>query len=245
MSGPRRAWLVIASLLFAGCAAWQTDQPVTPSSYQFSREKVPRTVGKLRRLVALPIRHDAPEICGQHAALTIDYEHKRFKQAVIYLTEHKGYETLHLDTDRYRTWLAAGQNQAFLSELADWAENSGEAVSPGAATQALLARMRALDAADGLLVFDIHNTCVLANPAGRAFFGVFTLGLSEWLPGGDTKKIYEVYRLAILETASSRPVWRKQVLTDPDVQRYSWKGTSAIENLFEDLDQAIPKLLTR
>jgi hypothetical protein len=239
--------IAFSSLFLGGCGgAWQTNQLITPSSYQTSRGQIPRTVGKLRRLAVLPIWQQVG--CGKRRPeIAIDFDRPFFKASVKYLSSVKGYEIISLDPSRYPMWLLANQNQRFLDEIAKWSSNKlldvDEVVkwpsnstierSPGSLTESLLEKLRANESIDGLLVFYVYthfdDNCRDVEP-----IDAISLALRS-------------YRLSILETATSRPVWRFTAsenrvysLGEP----WSWGQRSKEEYLFGDLDAAIPKLLT-
>jgi len=245
-------WMILlcvqACLLLAGCAAWQTEKPVTPSSYQKSREQVPRNVGKLRRLAVLPIHQTAPSVCGIGNSEIDISPGIPVPGATEFLTTQRGYELIPLDPERYRQWLDSSSNQAFLKEIAEWSTETSADTPPGPLTESLVEYARTGDNADGLLVFFTHYSCDRANPALRALFGISTAGISEFVPG-PIQNVHPTYRVAILEAATKRPVWRV-AMPDPWLATRARsplfdKKMSYPEILFEDLEPAIPKLLTR
>lgn len=241
----RRGLSILATLiLFSACSAWQTEREVTPSSYQTSREKIPRKVGKLRRMAVLPIRQSAPRICDDSGEIRVDYEHRYFTDAQAYLVSHKGYEIVRLDPARYQVWLTSPQNQEFLQEITHWSANSEADTPPGEKTTALLARIHEMEHTDGLMVFHIHVNCLMAHSAPRMFFGVFTLGLSEIL-GPSPEDSYTTNRVAIIETATSRPVWRKSARAGISKTPFGGRSNTDEDYLFSDLDPAVPKILTQ
>lgn len=241
--------LAICALFLTGCAAWQTSQPVTPVSYQASREKIPRQVGKLRRLAAIPIHQEEPSICSENGrgVTTLAYDDPDYRRAASYLSARKGYEIVELDPATYADWLLPPANEEFLRELSNWSASSSREEAPGPHVQALVNQARNREMVDGVLVFHIHRNCFMGNSAGRLTLGILTLGLNELLPDPRSKELYTTYRACILEAISGHPVWRDDTI---DHARNLWTSghqdaLSFEDNFFNDLEPAIPKILTR
>ncbi len=234
----RLSLLVILTLVLTACATtWQTEQPVTPSSYQTTRERIPRTVGKLRKLMVLPIRRNAPKVCRGDGEITIDYDDANYTAAAEYLATQKGYEVMRLDTARNAAWLNPEQNRDSLLEITEWFGKKNAHAIPGPLTGELLRNIRTADAADGLLIFVVQMDCKKANTPMRTINAVLSLGISELPYDYDAFLPRVIFRISILETAESRPVWGKYHSRD-------WSGKTDEEYLFEDLEPAVPKILT-
>lgn len=240
----------LAGLLLAACGTtWQTDRPVTPTSYHSSRAHIERTTGKLRRLVAVALTQQAPPICRDGSGtLAVDYE-AAWPGAERYLVDDKGYDILRLDPTADEDWLLPEKNGALLRELADWSADGKADAPPGPLTLALLARLKTRGA-DGLLVFHDHRTCRMAQPAHRLSMGVLTIGMNEipLLTDPTMRDVHSIYRVAIVETSSQQPVWRRTLdmywRATADEFAYP-KPRDTISVLFEDLEPAVPGLLTR
>ncbi|WP_024301816.1 hypothetical protein [Pseudogulbenkiania sp. MAI-1] len=246
---PGRMLLVVAGWLLAACSAWESKQPVSPVSYQSAREGIPRTVGRLRRLAPIPIVQQPAKICLYgNDEIAIDYDNGFFQLVADYLAQRKGYELILPDPDRYPEWLVPPRNLPFLQEITTWSVNSQVEQLPGSSSRRLLERLRTGEVADGVLILHIHNSCSMANATERAMFGIMTLGFNELLTNPELEKPYITYRVSILEAASARPVWRIAVREDwlRTRRQLKWGGERTDEEyLFEDLEPAIPKLLTR
>lgn len=241
--------LAFCTLFLTGCAAWQTSQPVTPVSYQASREQIPRQVGKLRRLAAIPLHQEEPSICSEtgRGVITLAYEDPDYQRAASYLSARKGYEIVELDPAIYADRVFPPANAEFLRELSNWSAGSSREDVPGPHVQALVSQARHREMVDGVLIFHIHHNCLIGNSVGRLTLGVLTLGLNELLPDPKSKELYTIYRASILEAITGRPVWRK-VSIDHAGNIWTSGRQDALsyeEDFFNDLEAAIPKILTR
>ncbi|MEN9315148.1 MAG: hypothetical protein RIS35_1541 [Pseudomonadota bacterium] len=252
-----RALLPMIAVLTAGCVqSWTTEQPVTPSTYGASLARIPRTVGMLRRLAVLPISQDLPAICreGTDDRPAISAPGGIAGDLVRRIRDEKGYEVLPLDAALYRAWLESPENQPFLEEITRWSVSTGEGARVGALTGELLSRLAEGKAFDGLLILHVRRRCQMASDTLRGLRGVMTLGLNEMWPDADMLTPYLEYRASILEAASGRPVWRGLVRLMPRPTQAPHAGAPAasypmlyptVDKLFEGLEPAIPKLLTR
>ena len=212
----------------------------------------------LRRLVVDPSVQDLPAICRERTGdrppnCRARTNRQRSGQAHS-RREGKGYELLPLDAALYRQWLESPGNQPFLEEITRWSVSSGESLPIGEQTGLLLARLARDRNFDGLLVLHVRHRCPMASDTERDLLGILTLGLNEVLPDPYMFVPFVEYRVSILEAASGRPVWRSQVrpLANPTTSRNIPTASSAypvlyptLEKLFENLEPAVPKLLTR
>jgi hypothetical protein len=213
---------VAVSIAVAGCAPWQTSEPVTPSSYEVSRAKISRTVGKLRRLVVLRVDQAPPKACRQGFDCAPNLGSDDPTGFVGTILTSKGYEVIVLDEERYADWLEPPNRDGFAVELLAQLHRPGDG-SAGSRTRALLERLREEERVDGLLV----------------------LGAGYFL------EAYPVYRVMVFETTSARAVWRNEwnslnQLADHFKNLGSpGAGLLPVETLLEPLEPAVPKVLTR
>lgn len=238
------------SMAVAGCAPWQTSEPVTPASYEISRAKVSRTVGKLRRLVVLRVDQAPPKACGQaydgEASLGLD-DPAGFVGTMI---TSKGYEVIVLDESRFSDWLGAASRDGFVVELLARLHEAGDG-SAAPLTAALLERLRAEQRVDGLLVLGTELTCLNANPALRGAYTLGTLGAHALWPDRTWQQTYPVHRVLVFETTSARVVWRNewnamnQAVDHFRNMASPKEGPTPVESLLEPLEPAVPKVLTR
>lgn len=241
----------LVCLIVPGCGTWQTSEPITPASYQISREGVSRSVGKLRRMAVLQVVQAAPKACGatvdaEAAMHPVDLEVREEL-----LARRKGYEVIVPDAERYAEWLVPPGSAAFVGEVMQW-PLTVEDFSVGPMTRVLLERLRLDEQVDGLLVLRVQYTCQNALMPLRGFMAIATLGISEILPDPRLRETYKVYRAAVFETSSGRVVWQvgqnSEILrwTDGFSPRDAKVGTPTdMQRLFEDFESSVPKILTR
>jgi hypothetical protein len=241
----------LACLIVSGCGTWQTSEPITPTSYQISREGVSRSVGKLRRMAVLQVEQMAPTACGATADSEAVIRPVDLEVRDELLTRRKGYEVIVPDAKRYAEWLVPPGSAAFVGEVMLWPSTVDD-FSAGPLTRALLERLRLDDLIDGLLILRVQYTCSNAIMPFRGLMAITTLGISEILPDPKLRETYMVYRITVFETSSGRVVWQvgkissNLQLIDSFSLRDSKVGTPTdMEHLFEDFEPAVPKILTR
>lgn len=246
---PRLAGLLAAALL-AGCAGnWQTEAPVTPSSYQSSRDRMARTEGKLRRLAVLVLDQAAPKACGRHTdnEVSVDGADDFSRRQLV---DTKGYELVDLDARRLATWLDAAGLAALGTDILASVDGPGLAAAPGSPLDRLLVRLRIDEKADGLLVLHRRMTCGNAITPMRALLGIGTLGLSEVWPDEKLQQLEIYHAGAMFETASGRLVWRRDTSADlgarlQDFFSISGPRHAGLARVIDALEPAVPRLLTR
>lgn len=246
MSTSARALTAIAlGSQLAGCAPWQTQQVVTPSSYQHSRAQVERSVGQLRRLAVLQIQQQAPRDC--HAGSDGEAHFTAVPEEVLVrqLTQEKGYEVVVPDIAGLPPSLALNP-QAFLSEAVQW-HVTDETAPVGPATRQLLGHLRQSKQVDGLLVLRVSSTCANADRKLRGFMSVMTLGLHAKWPDPRTLELYSACTAWIYETAKTRLVWQHGITQcDPAVPlRGGAMRPTAFRELLAPLESAVPRILTQ
>lgn len=232
------------SVLLTGCAPWQTQETVTPSSYQHSRAQVERSVGKLRRLAVLQIHQQAPSEC--HAGSAGEARVTAVPEEVLneQLRRDKGYEVIEPDL------LAVAQttsfrSDAFLAEATQW-QVTDEAAKVGPATRQLLDHLRQRERADGLLVVRVASTCENADRRLRGFLSVMTLGLHAKWPEPRTLELYSACTAWIYESANARLVWQHGITQcDPTLPSRGLMKRTELRELLAPLEAAVPRILTR
>jgi hypothetical protein len=238
-AGRNLPWLV--PLFVAACAPYQTAEKMAPVSYAQADDAFGRRVGLLRRMAVLELSQAAPKICdagtnGHMSVVRIDPVTRRTLQ------DEKGYELLEVD--------AAQVPEALVDEVTSW--SGPEKFTAGPALTSWIEVQRDSLRADAVLVRLDRNTCPMADPAYRAFMGLGTLGLTELLPPRAGMKEVEVYTVVeawVFEAKTGRLVWRhsvspwqtahRRLMSPPD------KQPSPTATLFEPLEAAIPRILTR
>jgi len=147
--------VALAILLAAGCShlsVWQTPGPITPSSYRSSDPRVTRTVGKLRRLAALPPRIViAGKEEGTPSGDPLD--------ARRVLTE-KDYEVtridLYADISREKFGISTEQLGAAVDSIRQWARTAPEGERPPPEVAGAVSRIGQGLGVDGLLAVEME-----------------------------------------------------------------------------------------
>lgn len=246
---PARPILLAAALLTACAGSWQTEGPVTPSSYQSSRDRMARTEGKLRRLAVLTLEQAAPKACGRQTdnELTADGADDASRRQLV---DTKGYELVDLDARRLARWLDAPALAALGADILAHLDSRGAAPAAGSPLPRLLERLRSDERADGLLVLHRRLTCENAIPPLRAIMGIGTLGLSEVWPDERLQRLEAYHAGALFETASGRLVWRRDTAADvgsrlQDFFSLGGPRLAGFARVIDALEPAVPRLLTR
>lgn len=243
--------LLGAFLFLPSCAPSQTITQVTPSSYRESFETVPRTVGKLRRLVMMSVIQPAPPVCTERNIEQFTQRSQdKINEAYYLLSERKGYEIVPIVSAAYeaKAQIPAGRLAEYSSHfLAEWARKSDADAVPPDVIKRIIDAVGSPVQADGVVVLHAMQTCFAAeHPTLRGLAAIFSLGTTE-IPGNpDTFKALPEFVITICERHSGRIVW-KNTSSRVESERF-WRPTkhgSDMELLFNSLENAVPKVLTR
>lgn len=252
-------WLrgVLAMCLGAvqiGCAPWQTSAPVTPVSYQISREQLPRTVGKLRRLAVVQLRL-VPQGCagGTDGAWQLTALDPTAREI---LAQRKGYELIEPDAAHRLAGVGDRLDATTAPLVAELLAAKDAALPPGSALAGWLARLREVERVDGVLVLKQEVACLKSSTATRGLLALFTFGISEVLPADFSQPMAEYLEVVVLETASSRLVWRnaygrleQELVKPPMTFNGPMRGDAlrvwSMTHVLQPLEPAVPRLLTR
>lgn len=240
---------LLTALGLAGCAPWQSSAPVTPSSYAQARDVMPRTLGRLRRLVLVELDRAAPKACdaGTDGEVTLTVPDAETREILV---ERKGYELVDPAPDAGHPWLDDGAVQALAQDMRR-AEGAGDALQLAAPLRAWLDRLRAEHQVDALFVVQVESTCGNALGPLRGALAIVSLGTSELTKNPELRRLETLYVAAAFESASGRLVWRNEVghgakALDAFRQlRGATAGPSPLERLLEPVEPAVPKILTR
>jgi len=254
LAWPLRLPVLCLCAALTACAPWQTSAPVTAVSYQASREQLPRTVGKLRRLAVLQVRV-VPRVC---AGGTDDVGRPTpvDPTARDLLTQRKGYELMEPDAAHPLAGVGDPLDATSAALVVDLLAAKDAEQPPGPALAAWLGRLREGERVDGLLVLKQEVSCLKSSPATRGLLALFTFGVSEAVGLDATQPMAEYLDVVVFETASSRMVWRnvygrvEQELVKPPPSltgpgRKDAVHAWAIAHVLEALEPAVPRLLTR
>lgn len=247
---PTTGLILCLAALTAGCAgSWQTEGPVTPSSYQTSRDRLARTEGKLRRLAVLVLEQAAPKACGRGTdnETRVESADESMRQPLV---ERKGYELVDLDAQRLAAWLDEPARARLGADLLGQLDKPDTPPPAGSPLHRLLQHLRNDERADGLLVLHRRTTCQNAVTPMRALLGIGTLGLSEVWPDERLQQLDVYHAGGLFETASGRVVWRVDTAADLGARVQDFLSLGAAKptgfaRVIDRLEPAIPRLLTR
>lgn len=234
----KRCGYAVLAALAAGCAPWQSPDPVSPTSYASARAGIERTVGRLRRVAVLVVGQAPPRACvptSDEAAWIAVPDEELTAQV---LAARRGYEVV-------ESGVAAGEAEAVAADVLRLVKEP-DAVGPALASH--VAALRKLERIDALIVVHGRSSCGNANEFLRGSMTLFTLGLHAWSPDPNTQQLYPSDRAWIIEAAGVRVVWRRAIGmlgTASTWLRWQDDTRSRMEILFEDLESAVPRLLVR
>ena len=258
----------IAFLLFAlsACSSSVSQQsPETTPSYRLSETTIERSVGKLRRLVILPVRYDA--IVGSFnksiAALFLHYTPEEYEndikkvllsETISQLNDWKGYNASSFDVyramvqEKFR--ISSEQLQKNLVTLADWVKKLSTEAEPPEEITNLVSEIGLVLNVDGIVI--IQGFEKPANLTGVLTLLTATLAWPLTLLEADNKLRADIY-----EVSSGRIVWSQATeiyeddkytlgnieygFTNP--QHGIRSSKRAVHRLFKPLENAIPKVL--
>ena len=228
---------ILVTALGSGCSrtTWQTDgsQPLTPSSYSVYESPTPRTVGKLRRILLVNTTSPTPEAC--HAAGTTALP----GAGKDYLQEEKGYEVIALREPRDNL---SDREKSAIAQLAAAADQTHTPVS--AQTAAAVRELASLGGKfDALMLVEAGWSCHNAAPAFRWPLTAMTLGMNEVMTS--KRELAPHYRATLFEAATGRPVWQSTVQHAWRIGNAEWVKEPVERQLFREIEQAVPALLTR
>jgi hypothetical protein len=238
----KKLFLVFFLATMCGCTYhFQSREPVTAASYKAPSYPDPDSVGRLRRLVLMPVeiksyegRHDSPK---DQTDTALRYESACYG----YLTDKKGYDVVRTRDDN-GIW------------------NSGMLSTSGyGGIEALNARWR--EARTG------EEKASIIREISRAFGadGVITIQIRELKPWGfaeallniafmDIPLFYRVIspniKVCIYQGVSGRLVWRQaqagfMQVEGKDTPRRRWSASGNLVPLLEDLQNAVPPQLLK
>lgn len=229
MSAGRVALAAALALLAAGCRPWQTQDPVTPVSYERSYEQVPRNLGRLRRLAFVPLVEPLPDKCaGSYGDTPVfDDRTSRAPDVTRVLVEQKGYEIEPITDANSADLLAteAEGRERLVKALQAWVELDEKPPEPGSPGHVIAVELVRRHAVDGILLVRFRDEC--------ASMAVFWANLKAQSPQNIPSA---ADRVVLLEAATLRPVFR--------AGGWGWLRETRADRALDQLEPAIPKLLT-
>jgi len=239
----RRVPTVALSVLCVACSAtkWQQPGEIRPSTYQMSEERIKRSVGKLRRLAITPIRYehvkDGTRVPDKELPVTREWS----SMALSHLRDWKGYEVapLELYDDMYPQKLGRSRDEIdrSLEALAKWAKDSPDGEPPPAEVVSTVNGIgRALNT-DGLVIVQGFRR----EPSTWNVALVILSASLTW-PLLAVEGYFEM-RADLYEVETGRIVWRHRISERRiDVDDH-WPPRSAMQQLFDPIEQALPRAL--
>lgn len=229
-------YLALALFVLAVCGCtyhWQSRDPVNPATYRAASYRSADSVGRLRRLALMPVELKSYEGKYKTAQDRASAARVHQEDCARFLADEKGYEVV-VVTDADGKWpaeLFAGAGQ---DETGDLSRRWGEE-GAGDHTPSVVQRIGSALAVDGVLVVEIKEpkpwgiaegllNIALANIP--LFYAMSTPDIGAW----------------IYETATGRLVWRRERSSFGD---RSVSPVIHVTELFTDLDNAVPRQLTR
>jgi hypothetical protein len=229
--------VLLVFLLLSGCSYhWQSESQITPISYDAPSHRRATSIGKLRRLVLMPVELEACE--GKHDSIRKKArisEYTRFCESL--LTAERGYEVL-VVSDGADTATEPLQNSAYITVpqnlFEDWSREPVKEHS-SSLVQKIGTRLNV----DGLVVIWIKErkpwnyidgliNLALANIP--LFYNIATTDRGVW----------------IYETASGQLVYRAESCCEfVDQSPDQSQSKACLASLLMNLENAVPRQLTR
>jgi hypothetical protein len=201
----------VATILLVGCVStWQSQDAVTPTTYQLPGSRVGRGVGNLKRLVVLPA---FVEGVGDWDCARNDETFKdRFvDSSLAFLSRSKGYRVSRVKPPVQQDPDSRSLNPPLFEEYTkNLLEDTSQWGSPSTKAALAAGRIGVAFNVDGIVLLRANN--------GRLFFLAPTLTLQAW----------------IFEAKTGRIVWKGQTWT-PDCYRRYESVFSDLENAVPDV----------
>jgi hypothetical protein len=224
----------------SGCSpkTTQTQEKVTPSSYNDYQSSVNRSVGLLRRLLVLPAQYTVIHIWNRTPEIDAPKSTLMLEGATVFLRDWKGYEIIQYPETQNKGGTEAppaqSQPDPGLKLLYEWTENSEVDSPPPAEVKNLVSDLSRRFGADGVLVLQGFHKA--ANPL-LITSAILTVGLAMPIALMDAKW-YE--KANIYEASSGRIVWRCRLNL---LSKNSPFDRRDVERLLGSLENAAPAAL--
>ena len=239
--------IILAScFLFTTCAStdvWQTKSSVTPNSYKYYSKHSRHSVGLLRRLLIMPVQfqtliggkpyfENRPWF-GDPPGLWYSSDKQAsqhfYEIAADYLTNWKGYEVIRLNFDQMSTKQPFITNQDMESHTANlniWSKKPENYSNPSENIIRIISTLGTVDHADGVIVISGVNKF---NSDAKALAVILSASLLWPILLYDVGGSFDAY---MYEVNTGKIVWKSS-------------GAPSIPLLFKNLENAIPKTMTR
>jgi len=215
---------VFALTLVACSSAWESRKPPEATTYIAPTDRIERTVGRLRKLVLLPVDfHTTDCHVASDAAEGAALEAATIKL----LTDWKGYDVVTVRPEDQ------AEAASLAATLGSWQEESGGKQDQPPAAEAN--KMTALVAAyrtDGMLALRAHIKCLSTLDIVGYFM---IIGMPNWAHTLSERNV----SAGIYEGHDQRLVWLKYQHFDMPTVAHS------PQSLFENLENAVPAALQK
>jgi hypothetical protein len=214
------------ALTLAACTStWQSKKPVEATTYVAPTDRIERTVGRLHRLVLLPVDFHTTDC---HVASDAAEGATLEASTAELLTDWKGYEVVIAKPEDLT------ETSALAATLGQWQEDSaGKRDQPPAEAAATMAALAAAYRTDGVLVLRAHIKC-LSTLDIVAYFMI--VGMPNWAHTLSAENV----SAGIYEARNQRLVWLKYQHFDINEEVTRWP-----ESLFDVLENAVPVALQK
>ena len=240
-------FILTSCVFFITCSSvdvWKTNAKITPNSYKSHSKYSKHTVGLLRRLLIIPVQFqtlkgDKPffehRTWIDHTDSELGYssdEHagdRFFETTVDYLSNWKGYEAINLSLsqiDINQAFLGTQDIKKYTQELYNWSANPENYENPTENIIKIITKLGKISNADGVLIISGVNKL----PSDAKVAAVILSASLLWpILFFDTGISFQAH---IFEVNTGKIVWKSS-------------GAPSIQSLFKNLENAIPKAMTR
>lgn len=235
----RATVLAATVVLIAGCSStWETTEPVAAATTQASEDTVPRTAGKLRRLILLPpvFEMDTAD-CATRLNVSVESNSQMIHDAAKqFLVDWKGYEVIEAGTH-----LPEADARALVRELGIWQEASAADRIPPEALRAPVQTLARNLRADGAIVLHAAPECI-------NWVDVTLNLLAVGMPNFYGKMFGRNFSAGIYEAATGSLVWQHYVnvpMASPGCVRSGACIDNRTQLLLGTLENAVPAALVK
>ncbi len=239
--------ILSACFLLTACASsnvWQTNSKLTPRSYNSYPENSRLSTGLLRRLLIMPVQFetligDKPffqhRSWWSHTDSELGYSsdeevsRRYLETAVDYLANWKGYEIIRLnptDTAERHALFTSLEIENIAKDLMSWSEKPVDYETPAKNIIRITSKLGSATKADGILMISGVNKLPSDAKVAAVVLSASLLWPILFIDTGISFKAH------IFEVNTGKVVWASS-------------GAPSIPLLFEKLENAIPKVMTR
>lgn len=239
--------IIVSFVFFTTCSSvvvWETNAKLTPNSYNSYSKRSKHVVGLLRRLLIMPVQFQTlkgDEPFFEHRTF-LDHKDSELgyssdEQAgerllgttVDYLSNWKGYEVIICDQSQihFNHVLIGTHNiKRYSQELFNWSSKPENYENPTENISEIIAKLGRASNTDGILIISGINKLPSDAKVGAVILSASLLWPILFIDAGMS------YQAHIFEVNTGKIVWKSS-------------GASSVQSLFKNLENAIPKAMTR